>query len=98
MKQKDMDKRTQKKMIQFSKIIVASVTIAVTAMCCFAIWLCHQEYDSDGIVEVLANYLDFAIVAFVSYSVNSISEKAIINKVFQRRNSYSTEDDEEGVG
>jgi len=86
-------------MIQFSKIIVASVTVAVTIMCCFSIWLCHQEYDSDGIVEVLANYIDFAIIAFVSYSVNSISEKAIVNQVFRRKFSTYTEDDnEEGVG
>jgi len=85
-------------MIQFSKIIVASVTIAVTAMCCFAIWLCHQEYDSSGIVEVLEHYVDYAIIAFVSYSVNSISEKAIVNKVFQKRTIIDTEEDEEEVG
>lgn len=99
MKQPTMDRKTQKKMIQFSKIIVASVTIAVTAMCCFAIWLCHQEYDSNGIVEVLGHYMDFAIIAFVSYSVNSISEKAIVNKVFNRRTrNCCTEDEEDGVG
>lgn len=83
-------------MIQFSKIIVASVTIAVTAMCAFSIWLCHKEFYAEGIVNTLAHYMDFAMVAFVSYSVNSISEKAIINKVFQRT-AVNTED-EESVG
>ena len=98
MKQGNMDKKTQKKMIQFSKIIVSSVTIAVTVMCAFSIWLCHQEYDSNGVVESLGHYMDFAIIAFVSYSVNSISEKAIVNKVFQRRVPVYTEEPEEEVG
>lgn len=86
-------------MIQFSKVIVASVTIAVTIMCAFSIWLCHKEYDSAGVVESLGNYIDFATIAFVSYSVNSISEKAIVNKVFNRRaTAYTEDEEEEGVG
>lgn len=95
MKWNSMDKKTQKKMIQFSKIIVAGVTIAVTAMCCFAMWLCHQEADSVGVVDALKHYLDFAVIAFVSYSVNSISEKAIVNRVFSKNNAMN---DGEGVG
>ena len=79
-----MDKATQKKLIQFSKIIVSFVTIAVTMMCMFSIWLCYQEHNGDGIVRVLDAYMDFAIVAFVSYSLNSISEKAIVNDVFTK--------------
>ena len=89
-----MDKKTQKKMIQFSKIIVSSVTVAVTVMCLFSIWLCYQEHNPDGIIKVLDSYMDFAIVAFVSYSVNSISEKAIVNKVFQ--NKLTCTEDNEG--
>lgn len=95
MKQSNMDKSTQKKMIQFSKIIVSGITIAVTVLCCFSIWLCHQEQDSEGVVKALSHYMDFATIAFVSYSVNSISEKAIINRVFNRS---STSTKEEGVG
>lgn len=95
MKWDNLDKKTQKKMIQFSKIIVSGVTIAVTAMCCFAMLLCHQEADSAGIVQALKHYLDFAIIAFVSYSVNSISEKAIVHKVFSKNNAVNNE---EGVG
>lgn len=94
-----MDNKTKKGMIQFSKIIVSSVTFFVTVMCCGAIWLCHMEADSNNIVNIIANYVDFATIAFVSYSINSISEKAIINDV-QKKRIVSNEDKnvEEDVG
>lgn len=95
MKWNNLDKKTQKKMIQFSKIIVASVTVAVTILCGFSMWLCYQESAPEGIVKVLGHYMDFAIVAFVSYSVNSISEKAIVNNVFTKR---AQREEGDGVG
>lgn len=99
MRQGNMDNKTKKNMIQFSKIIVSSLTFFVTVMCCGAIWLCHMEYSSNNIVDIIAHYIDFATVAFVSYSINSISEKAIINGVQNKRiPGLSNKDNEEDVG
>lgn len=87
------DKRTITKYIQFSKRVIASITIAATAMCLAAMGLCFFKQDMGDIVGIVKAYLNFATVGFVSYSVNSIGEKFIKSKMID-----DEEEDEQEQG
>lgn len=89
------DRKTVTKYIQFSKRIVAGVTIAVTLIIIAAIALCYSAEDTSSIVGLVGAYCNFALVVFASYSVNAISEKCI--KAWSASQSESEDDeDEEG--
>lgn len=75
-----LDKTTKKKLIQFSKLVVAFVVIVVSVMCYHGMILTAIRNDMSAVSDIIGKYIDFAKLAFVSYSVNSISEKAIFSK------------------
>lgn len=86
------DRKTVVKYIQFSKRIVAGISIAITIICCVAIILCYAKGDTDSIVGLVGSYCNFATIAFVSYSVNSVGEKIL--KAYTPANEDEEEDQE----
>lgn len=72
-----MDNKSKTKYVQFSKRVVSIVLFVVSLICFLGMMLCYQYQDSNGMVNMVSKFIDFAMVVFVSYSVNSISEKAI---------------------
>ena len=69
-----------KKYIQFSKLIVVAVTVAVTVICAAALVLCYLGGDMEQLVGVTNAYIGYATVAFVAYSGNSAAEKWLTRK------------------
>lgn len=71
------DSKTVRQYIQFSKRVITGVTIAVTIICGGAILLCYEAEDTQSVVGLVTSYTNFATIAFVSYSINSIGDKIL---------------------
>ena len=71
-------KEEKRPIIQFSKIVVVFVTMAVTALCSIAVRLSYKMSDANNMVNAVKAYIEYATIAFVAYSGNSAVEKWLI--------------------
>jgi len=78
--------------VQFSKVIVVAVTVAVTVICGIGMWLCYTLDSTEGIVELGKAYISYAIVAFAAYSGNSAVEKWLIRRYTGTMNTSTDEE------
>ena len=69
------EERRKRPFIQFSKIVVVFVTVAVTALCTVAVRLAYKMSDANNMVNAVKAYIEYATIAFVAYSGNSAVEK-----------------------
>ena len=81
------NQKVTKPYIQFSKLVVIFVTLAVTALCTSAVVLTYKLMDVAQMVNAVRAYIEYATIAFVSYSGNSAVEKWLVN----RRNTNTEE-------
>lgn len=72
--------RQNKQQIQFSKKIVVSTTVSVTAICVISIILMYAVGSVQYMAQVIKSYVTFAMIVFASYSGNSIAQKFILNR------------------
>jgi hypothetical protein len=66
------------KYVQFSKRMVACVSIGFGLMSALGMWLCYRGGYLIGVVSVVTIDGIYAILAFVAYSGNSMLEKWLI--------------------
>ncbi len=64
-----------KSYVQFSKIMVMMVLIAVTALAAMSLYGMIHLGDFSQTASLFGSYTDFAAVVFVAYSGNSVAEK-----------------------
>ena len=72
--------KEKKPFIQFSKIVVVFVTLAVTMLCTVAVRLSYKMSDASAMVNAVRAYIEYATIAFVAYSGNSAVEKWLVHK------------------
>ena len=72
------NKGEKKPFIQFSKVVVVFVTVAVTGLCTAAVRLAYRMSDAGNMVNAVKAYIEYATIAFVAYSGNSAVEKWLV--------------------
>ena len=66
------------KYVQFSKRMVAAVSIGFGIMSAVGMWLCRMAEYPTGIVSIVTIDGLYAILAFIAYSGNSMLEKWLV--------------------
>ena len=94
---KSRPRAPNKRYVQFSKVIIVAVTVAVTVICIGGMLLCYSLADTDAVVELGKAFISYALVAFTAYSGNSAVEKWLVRK-YDGITNESTADDDTACG
>ncbi len=83
--------KKSRRYVQFSKIIVVTVTAAVTLICVAGMVMCFARGDTGAVVDLGRAYISYALVVFAAYSGNSAIEKWLLKKYAGNQENGSTD-------
>ena len=70
----------RKPYVQFSKRVVVSVCVAVTALATVGVVLSYTAGEMNEATEIIKVYIQYAMVVFAAYSGNSAVEKWLVRR------------------